>query len=43
MREEMGSVARATAEAARACGKMCCQRQCVHVDAHYDDSFEITS
>ena len=30
-------------EAALSCGERRCQRQCVHVDAHFNDSFEITS
>ena len=30
-------------EAALSCGERRCQRQCVHVDTHFDDSFEITS
>ena len=30
-------------EAALSCFERHCQRQCVHIDAHFDDSFEITS
>ena len=30
-------------EAALSCGERRCQRQCVHIDAHSDDSFAISS
>ena len=39
----MGAVAKATAQAALSCGERRCQRQCVHVDAHFDEAFAITS